>query len=124
MRYLAVFLCLAVLAGCASNRSVAESWMGSDIDDVAAKWGSPLQTMVHEDGRYTYMYVRPTPVGGEVAKCLWSFTTDPTGSIVSADYPSNANRDELCLQAPNPFVRARPASREKFDVKPQPTSSP
>ena len=89
MRIIFIVAILFVLGGCASTKTIMTSWVGSSIDDVAAKWGAPNAKMDRADGGNLYTWKTLTSNMYGVSECNQSFITDPKGIIVSWSYSGN-----------------------------------
>ena len=83
---------VATQTGCASNKSVANSWIGNHVDDLTAEWGAPDSRIAREDGGFTYTYSQHmTNLGGMEWRCRWTFVTDASNHITKVNSPSEWN---------------------------------
>ena len=77
-------------SGCASNKSIAASWIGDHIDDVTAAWGAPDARIARESGGYTYTYNQHAgDLGGREWVCKWTFVTNKDNRVTQVNHPSD-----------------------------------
>jgi hypothetical protein len=86
MKWLGIIvLCSAILIGCATTRSVMESWVGHRESELVSNWGAPYAAIDTRDGKriLTWQFY-----WGQYREniCRKSFTIDENGIIRQWSY--------------------------------------
>lgn len=86
IRYLLLIIVFVVcISGCATTRSVMQSWMGYQESDVVSKWGAPTAAIDTRDGKRILTWESYWGQYGQNV-CRKSFTVDESGEIIRWSY--------------------------------------
>ena len=86
---LCVSIVLLFTAGCTSNKTIMDSWVGSSIDDATTSWGAPNSRMERNDGGATYTWINYWSTQYGMSQCRRTLVTDSSGKIVTWSYAGN-----------------------------------
>ena len=89
MKALPYLAALLVLAGCSgipneeAFRYKLNNWIGHDVNDVIAAWGTPSKTYAGPNGNTIYTYKRGEPLADT---CVVDLTVGPTKKVAGWRY--------------------------------------
>jgi len=127
------FLATLLLAGCATTGNyerILQSWMGNDVNGLIEAWGPPSSTFDMPNGNKTYTwlnvngstgyanynpYTRSAYAMSTTWWCKTTFTSEPSGRLISWHWEGNACRSKYS---------PRNAEDNMTDNKSQSTSIP
>lgn len=80
-----IFLAI-LISGCVSTKSIMESWINKDIDEVVKNWGAPTSRMKNSNKGEAYTWITTQSNQNGIQQCKQSFTTDGYGIIKYYSY--------------------------------------